>query len=41
MLDEPAAADEQPAAAPTEQEWVQRFVAEFDAEEIHPESEAS
>ncbi|MEA2220686.1 MAG: polymerase subunit gamma/tau, partial [Solirubrobacteraceae bacterium] len=33
-----------PAAAPTEDEWVRRFVAEFDAEEIHPdppESEAS
>ncbi len=40
VLDEPQAA-EQPAAAPTDQEWVQRFVAEFDAEEIHPESEAS
>ncbi len=29
------------AAAPTDQEWVQRFVAEFDAEEIDPESEAT
>ena len=29
------------AAAPTDSEWVERFVAEFDAEEIHPESEAS
>ena len=26
---------------PTDSEWVERFVAEFDAEEIHPESEAS
>lgn len=40
VLDEPAGTQE-PAAAPTDQEWVQRFVAEFDAEEIHPESEAS
>jgi hypothetical protein len=36
-----AAAAAQPAPAPTDSEWVQRFVAEFDAEEIHPESEAS
>jgi DNA polymerase-3 subunit gamma/tau len=41
VLDEPAGAAEEPAAAPTDHEWVQRFVAEFDAEEIHPESEAS
>jgi DNA polymerase-3 subunit gamma/tau len=41
VLAEPAAAGQEPAAAPTDQEWVQRFVAEFDAEEIHPESEAS
>ncbi|MFP5363068.1 MAG: DNA polymerase III subunit gamma/tau [Thermoleophilia bacterium] len=41
VLAEPAAAEQQPAVAPTDQEWVQRFVAEFDAEEIHPESEAS
>ena len=41
VLGEPAGADELPAAAPTDQEWVQRFVAEFDAEEIDPESEAS
>ncbi len=39
VLGEPAGAEPQ-AAAPTEQEWVQRFVAEFDAEEIDPESEA-
>jgi DNA polymerase-3 subunit gamma/tau len=31
----------QPAVPPTDREWVERFVAEFDAEEIHPESEAS
>ena len=31
----------QPPPAPTDSEWVERFVAEFDAEEIHPESEAS
>ncbi len=31
------AVDEAPAAPPTEDEWVQRFVAEFDAEEIHPD----
>ena len=36
---EPAGAEPQ-AAAPTEEEWVQRLVAEFDAEEIDPESEA-
>jgi DNA polymerase-3 subunit gamma/tau len=41
MLDEPGGAEQAPAAAPTDHEWVQRFVAEFDAEEIHPESEAS
>jgi DNA polymerase-3 subunit gamma/tau len=41
VLDEPGGAVEEPAAAPTDHEWVQRFVAEFDAEEIHPESEAS
>jgi DNA polymerase-3 subunit gamma/tau len=41
VLGEPAGAEEEPAAAPTDHEWVQRFVAEFDAEEIHPESEAS
>ena len=41
VLDDPAATVQEPAAAPTDQEWVQRFVAEFDAEEIHPESEAS
>jgi DNA polymerase-3 subunit gamma/tau len=41
VLDEPARAEQEPAGAPTDQEWVQRFVAEFDAEEIHPESEAS
>jgi DNA polymerase-3 subunit gamma/tau len=40
-LQEMPAAEAQPAAAPTDQEWVQRFVAEFDAEEIHPECEAS
>ena len=40
VLDEPAGAPE-PVAPPTDQEWVQRFVAEFDAEEIDPESEAS
>jgi hypothetical protein len=28
------------AAAPTEEEWVQRFVAEFDAEEILPEPDS-
>jgi hypothetical protein len=41
VLHEPEAAPEEPAAAPTDDEWVERFVAEFDAEEIHPESEAS
>jgi hypothetical protein len=41
VLDEPGGTVEEPAAAPTDHEWVQRFVAEFDAEEIHPESEAS
>jgi DNA polymerase-3 subunit gamma/tau len=40
VLDEPRAADDAeqaPAAPPTEDEWVRRFVAEFDAEEIHPD----
>ncbi len=40
VLDEPASAagaDEAVLAPPTEDEWVRRFVAEFDAEEIHPE----
>jgi DNA polymerase-3 subunit gamma/tau len=41
VLDEPGGPEQAPAAAPTDHEWVQRFVAEFDAEEIHPESEAS
>ncbi|MDP8968612.1 MAG: hypothetical protein M3N04_08430, partial [Actinomycetota bacterium] len=42
VLDDAASADGDPEpAAPTDQEWVRRFVAEFDAEEIHPESEAS
>ena len=41
VLGEPAAAEAPAVSAPTDQEWVQRFVAEFDAEEIHPESEAS
>ncbi|MDQ3721678.1 MAG: hypothetical protein M3376_01105, partial [Actinomycetota bacterium] len=41
VLGQEAAAAAQPAPAPTDSEWVQRFVAEFDAEEIHPESEAS
>ena len=40
VLAEPGVATPEAAAAPTDQEWVQRFVAEFDAEEIHPESEA-
>ncbi|MGH2900065.1 MAG: hypothetical protein ACRDMZ_15425, partial [Solirubrobacteraceae bacterium] len=40
LADAPAAAPEE-AAAPTDDEWVRRFVAEFDAEEIDPESEAS
>ena len=40
MLEEPAG-DPEPAAPPTDQEWVERFVAEFDAEEIHPDNEAS
>ena len=40
VLGEPAVAAE-PADPPTDSEWVERFVAEFDAEEIHPESEAS
>jgi DNA polymerase-3 subunit gamma/tau len=40
VLGEPAGAAEEPVGAPTDHEWVQRFVAEFDAEEIHPESEA-
>ena len=40
VLDEPAPAagpHEAAPAPPTEDEWVQRFVAEFDAEEIHPD----
>lgn len=41
VLGEDAAVAEEPAAPPTDSEWVDRFVAEFDAEEIHPESEAS
>jgi DNA polymerase-3 subunit gamma/tau len=41
VLDEPGGTVEERAVAPTDHEWVQRFVAEFDAEEIHPESEAS
>ncbi|MDP1849000.1 MAG: DNA polymerase III subunit gamma/tau [Solirubrobacteraceae bacterium] len=41
VLGQPPVAVEEPPAAPTDSEWVQRFVAEFDAEEIHPESEAS
>jgi hypothetical protein len=41
VLGEAAATVESPPAAPTDSEWVERFVAEFDAEEIHPESEAS
>ena len=41
VLGQEAAAAAQPAPAPTDSEWVQRFVAEFDAEEIPPESEAS
>jgi DNA polymerase-3 subunit gamma/tau len=41
VLGEDVAVAEAPAAAPTDREWVDRFVAEFDAEEIHPESEAS
>ena len=41
VLGQPPAAVDEPPAAPTDSEWVERFVAEFDAEEIHPESEAS
>ena len=41
VLAEERAAVAEPAPAPTDSEWVERFVAEFDAEEIHPESEAS
>jgi len=41
VLGAEAAATQAPPAAPTDSEWVERFVAEFDAEEIHPESEAS
>jgi hypothetical protein len=41
VLGQDAAAAAEPAPAPTDSEWVERFVAEFDAEEIHPESEAS
>ena len=40
VLQEALTTEPQAATAPTDQEWVQRFVAEFDAEEIHPESEA-
>jgi DNA polymerase-3 subunit gamma/tau len=42
VLEEVPAADDAPAApsALSEDELVRRFVAEFDAEEIHPESEA-
>jgi hypothetical protein len=32
--------DQAIAAPPTEDEWVQRFVAEFDAEEIIPDPDA-
>ena len=41
VLAEESPAVAAPAVAPTDREWVERFVAEFDAEEIHPESEAS
>ncbi len=41
VLRDPPATELTAAAAPTDQEWVQRFVAEFDAEEIDPESEAT
>ena len=41
VLGAEAAAVAEPPPAPTDSEWVERFVAEFDAEEIHPESEAS
>jgi DNA polymerase-3 subunit gamma/tau len=41
VLGERAAIADEPPPAPTDSEWVERFVAEFDAEEIHPESEAS
>ena len=41
VLQEPVIAEQAAADSPTDQEWVQRFVAEFDAEEIDPESEAS
>ncbi len=41
VLGAEAATVQEPPAAPTDSEWVERFVAEFDAEEIHPESEAS
>jgi hypothetical protein len=41
VLGQEAAAIAEPGPAPTDSEWVERFVAEFDAEEIHPESEAS
>jgi len=41
VLGAETAAVQAPPAAPTDSEWVERFVAEFDAEEIHPESEAS
>ena len=41
MLGQEAAAVAEAGPAPTDSEWVERFVAEFDAEEIHPESEAT
>lgn len=41
VLQEALTTELEAAAAPTDQQWVQRFVAEFDAEEIHPESEAT
>ncbi|HEV2058552.1 MAG TPA: hypothetical protein VGR11_04285, partial [Solirubrobacteraceae bacterium] len=41
VLGQEAAAVADAAPVPTDSEWVERFVAEFDAEEIHPESEAS
>jgi DNA polymerase-3 subunit gamma/tau len=46
LADPPAFGDDEPDldVPPTEDEWVKRFVAEFDAEEIHPdppESEAT
>ncbi|HVF79918.1 MAG TPA: DNA polymerase III subunit gamma/tau [Solirubrobacteraceae bacterium] len=41
VLQEALQTAQEPATAPTDQDWVERFVAEFEAEEIHPESEAS